>query len=777
MQPRARGQNGFMLMVVILAMLTIALTVLVSKTGDLVAAYGKRFSAAGEKFSQIQNALVGFAGVNQRLPCPASPTGAANPGWPDDKPLGLPASTTCQYPGGIVPWKALGLSQEQVTDEWGQLISYRVYDGSIGLTQNYGASAVDCDTDNLTTVNVAPTTAGLCNAVNGTHDTLRSDFIFGKGLSVHDFGSDPNTANVLNVAYVLISHGPSGLGGYLGNGIRRAMPATDARDYANTQESPSFFIKQAVSSADTVPGTTGHYDDVVAYLKISDLLSLSGLDARNWPELPPIKDFDATTTAAMTSAGTDHFLTRGQTGAREFQQALGGAGVSFGAATGLFSSCLWWPNLQELYRPTTAELAAGTSWAAGAGGEITFATTSVHNFSTGQVVVIAGTAPSGYNGTYTIASTPSSTSFKVGKATDPGAWTSGGTVSPNIITGTGWSLSSGGEITFVTSATHNLLTANRVSIHGVLPTGYNGTYTVTGVPTPTSFTVAKTTDPGTWASGGTLDPGFRKSLMVSVDVAFNSLTASSDAGGGVVIGLLPHYGYEVGATSPSFFTVSNNSCGSTSQSRIGWENASTSTPSLTDGTLPSPRFGIEMDMQYTAFGSDPATETHIAISQEASRLSNTAIHHGSGAASCSSTANTYTATGGLNACYTGTSSWWLMDGLANFHKVRVEVEPMSATCGGAAPLVKYWVLPSSVCAVGSPPQDCTNIKDTTVAYVPAAFPAGGKTLSRCITTPTPSTAFDQVYFGFTTNNTDNYSFNTTENFRLTNLKSGQLFLP
>lgn len=776
MQPRIRGQDGFIAMVIILAMLLVALAVLVSKTGDLVAAHSKRFDAAGEKFSQIQNALVSFSATYQRLPCPANPTSMTNSGWPDDKPLGLPISPTCAYPAGIVPWKALGLSQDQVTDAWGQLISYRVYDGSIGLTQDLGASAVNCDTNNLTTVDVAVTTAGLCNNVGGTHDTLRSDFIFGKGLNVHDFGTDPNSANVSNVAYVLISHGSSGLGGYLQSGIRKDLPAVDARDYANTQASPSFFIKQAASATDIAPGSAAHYDDVIAYLKISDLLSLSGLDARDWPELSPVKDFDTTTTAAMTTAGTDHFITRSQFGAREFQQALSGSGVSFGAASGLFSSCLWWPNLQELYRPTTATLTAGTSWSSSSGGEITFRTTSAHNFSIEQVVSIANATPSDYNGTYTIADIPSSTRFKVAKTTDPGTWVSGGTVSPNIITGTAWSLSNGGEITFVTSATHNLLTAHRVSIRGVLPTGYNGVYTVTSVPTSTSFTVAKTTDPGVWTSGGSLEPGFRKSLMVSVDVAFNSLTGTSDAGGGVVIGFLPQYGYDVGAASPDFFTVSNSSCGSTSQSRIGWENASTTTPSFTDGTLPSPRFGIEMDMQHTNFGGDPEFETHIAISREVSRFSNTAIHHGSGAASCSNAADTYTATGGLNACYTGTSFSWLMDGLTNYHRVRVEVEPMSATCGDTAPLVKYWVLPSSVCNVGTPPQDCTDIKDTTVAYTPTSFPAGGIVLSLCITAPTPSTAFDQVYFGFTTNNTDNFSTNTTENFRLTNLKSGQLFL-
>jgi hypothetical protein len=367
MPPMRQRQKGAMLLIVVTTIMVLALIVLVNMVGDLTAGAGRRLSATDDTLSRIQVALVSFVGTHKRLPCPADPTGGTNPGWPDDvSPLTLPASltSTCVFPGGVVPWNALGLSKEQVTDVWGRLISYRVYDGQLGLTQNGGASALDCDTDNLTTPRVEPTTNGLCNNAAGTHDTLRSDFItyttfgatpsFNKGLNVHDFGPIPNAANVPNVAYVLISHGPSGHGGYASNGPRIALPASDARDYPNTQSSPSFFVRQAGSDTTTVSGTTGHFDDIVYYLKISDLLKLAKQDARDWPEVA-MPSFNTITTANMTAASTTGFMSTGggRAGQAFTPTDASGTAIQGGSAAGSFSTCTWWPSKLSLVSETT----------------------------------------------------------------------------------------------------------------------------------------------------------------------------------------------------------------------------------------------------------------------------------------------------------------------------------------------------------------------------------------------------------------------------------------
>jgi hypothetical protein len=335
----------------------IVLGILISKTGDFVAASGKRFSITSEAQSKIQAAFVSFVGTYQRLPCPADPTGGVNPGWPDGvTPLALPASPTCVFSYGVVPWNALGLSQEQVTDEWGRMISYRVYDGAVGLTQDTGASAVNCDTDNynaaakFTTAEVVPTSAGLCSTAGNTHDTLRSKFItytgappYNKGLNANVFG-----AGVSNIAFVLISHGASGLGGYLPTGARMSMPDADAGDRPNTQTSPGAFVSMAASASGIAPGKTDHFDDVVTYLSIADLLKLANQDARDWPE--PL--FNPATTANMTTPSVDptnpHFVTSSAPG-QGFTAADGGTAVVAGGGLAYPSaSCLWWPLKLDL---------------------------------------------------------------------------------------------------------------------------------------------------------------------------------------------------------------------------------------------------------------------------------------------------------------------------------------------------------------------------------------------------------------------------------------------
>lgn len=77
----------------------------------------------------------------------------------------------------------------------------------------------------------------------------------------------------------------------------------------------------------------------------------------------------------------------------------------------------------------TATATTGTSWAAQVA---TYTTTADHGFEIGNEVVVTGASPAGYNGTYTILDTPTTTSFTVTMASDPGTWTSGGTITRTV---------------------------------------------------------------------------------------------------------------------------------------------------------------------------------------------------------------------------------------------------------------------------------------------------------------------------------------------------------
>src|SRR5262249_53369425 len=56
---------------------------------------------------------------------------------------------------------------------------------------------------------------------------------------------------------------------------------------------------------------------------------------------------------------------------------------------------------------------------------VTLTTASPHGLQVGQTVTLAGVAPAGYNGTYTVASVTSNTTFTVALPTNPGTYVSG----------------------------------------------------------------------------------------------------------------------------------------------------------------------------------------------------------------------------------------------------------------------------------------------------------------------------------------------------------------
>jgi hypothetical protein len=70
---------------------------------------------------------------------------------------------------------------------------------------------------------------------------------------------------------------------------------------------------------------------------------------------------------------------------------------------------------------------ATVSTTAGSGSVVTLTTTLAHGFKVGDEVIVAAVVPAGYNGTYTISTVPTDTTFTYAH-TETGSYTSGGTV-------------------------------------------------------------------------------------------------------------------------------------------------------------------------------------------------------------------------------------------------------------------------------------------------------------------------------------------------------------
>ena len=236
------------------------------------------------RLSRISDALERFAGSTERLPCPANPaldTGDAEPNAP---------ATACTHAAnGTVPWRTLGLRRDDVLDAWGWKISYRVYSGPAGLTQDKGASMVNCDT-------IEPTPAGVdaSGRCRDTKNTTPAEYLAGKGLTINDFGT-----NVINAAFVLVSHGPTGLGARATSGAANTPGPTSADEIANLASGP--YVAKAASTG-AGPASATHFDDVLAYRRLDDFIRRANLSARNWPEAGGGTTDVTFNTATLTSA-------------------------------------------------------------------------------------------------------------------------------------------------------------------------------------------------------------------------------------------------------------------------------------------------------------------------------------------------------------------------------------------------------------------------------------------------------------------------------------------
>ena len=220
----------------IATLLVVAATTLAIRMTRQVEDRTERVSKTQARMERIRAALHAYAVTQGRLPCPVA--GAT----PDNSPTGAglaappgPSVTTCAARDGTVPWVSLGLRSEEAQDAWGRKISYRVFDD---LVRDDG--------------------------VKNTAST--------NGLSVKD--EAPN-----RFAWVLISHGVSGLGAWLPNGMQ-ILPIPASQESINTQApgvKPFFRMEESVIDLD--PATSlNHFDDLLLFESIVELKKVAGFD-------------------------------------------------------------------------------------------------------------------------------------------------------------------------------------------------------------------------------------------------------------------------------------------------------------------------------------------------------------------------------------------------------------------------------------------------------------------------------------------------------------------
>jgi len=241
---------------------------------------------------------------------------------------------------------------------------------------------------------------------------------------------------------------------------------------------------------------------------------------------------------------------------------------------------------------------------------VTITTTSPHGLSTGQSVTISGVSDSSFNGTFTITTVASPTTFTYAQtgsdATSGGGsvsaatvkWSVGGvdggnaqlgTITPTttgsgvaatytapaalppptsltIVAGNG-AVRNNNAVTITTTAAHNLVVGQLVTISGVADTSFNGTFSIQSVPSTTTFTYAQTASNAT-SGGGTVSSTAVLIKAVSSADSTKSDMATFSVDSGITISVSPKTA-TVGTSETFQFLAKDKVTGSTN-TNVTW---------------------------------------------------------------------------------------------------------------------------------------------------------------------------------------------------------------
>lgn len=225
---RGGDSHGFSLieLAVLMTVLAAAMVATLSWIAPSSTENAQRITVTRERMDAITQALHAFRSKYGRLPCPANPAYGEdhqNNGMED---CWERAAFTDSMRGSI-PTRTLGISPEYGQDGWNRLFSYQV-------------SRMICDYD---------PTAPIANQVGQPINCSAGDYEQGSGaagagsgwLSINTTDPTSNCADgvscsisvTANLAFIVISHGPNGLGAWLPSGAQKGNGSISAREARN----------------------------------------------------------------------------------------------------------------------------------------------------------------------------------------------------------------------------------------------------------------------------------------------------------------------------------------------------------------------------------------------------------------------------------------------------------------------------------------------------------------------------------------------------------------
>ncbi len=279
---------GFTLIEIVMVLLIFGIVVAMAAAITRGVAASQKRSLTTTRMAGVDAALAQFVIQQRRLPCPGDGTLASSNANAGSEGARNAGGCTGNQQDGVVPWRALGLTETDATDGWDRRLTYRL-DPLLGADRGMDMSW--CDPSGTEGgITPRPSCNAACVATNTALCTPPVDFLRGRGLIVRNVAGtvlmDPQTATAnppTGAAYVLISHGESGGGAYLNGGTLAASAVGEGNEEMKNYASLPYTAGVTYYLDDSLQETAGvnHFDDVVSRPSILSVSSKAGLAPRS----------------------------------------------------------------------------------------------------------------------------------------------------------------------------------------------------------------------------------------------------------------------------------------------------------------------------------------------------------------------------------------------------------------------------------------------------------------------------------------------------------------
>jgi prepilin-type N-terminal cleavage/methylation domain-containing protein len=288
---RRSPSSGFTLIEIVVVLFIVGVVISMAAVLTRGVSAAQMRSLTSTRLTAVDAALVQFVQQQHRLPCPADGTqnsaNNVNAGTEGARTAAGCTPTGGAYEaGGVVPWRALALSENDVTDGWGHRITYRI---DPRLAADAAMDMSGCDAAGSAAVGAAPNYCNpACTASALASCTSPNNFLAGRGVQVRAVSGtvimDPNAATppYSGAAYVIISAGESGGGAYLSTGNLSTSTVGDGAEEQKNYASLGYTLNVTYYVDDTVSDVAGntHFDDIVLRPSVMNVISRAGLGPR-----------------------------------------------------------------------------------------------------------------------------------------------------------------------------------------------------------------------------------------------------------------------------------------------------------------------------------------------------------------------------------------------------------------------------------------------------------------------------------------------------------------